>query len=294
MSDTNVPTEETETPDTRLVDRLAELGVRVETLRDSDAWRGWLEVARRFHRYSFGNQLLIAFQMPHATQVAGYRTWQQLGRQVVRGEHGIKILRPRLGRRDPETGERNVIGFGVATIFDVSQTTGEDLPAPPPWPFAGGTPMVLFEDLAQQVTAVTGLDVYDPEPSESPLRARGWYDGQRIAVRSVMFEEDGTLEGVPAAQRVKTLLHELGHHFDPAKPLGSGQEFRADAELVAESVAWVTGTELGLDLDATVEHYLASWEATPAQLVYLGRRITKAVGEIEALLATEISVPVAA
>lgn len=48
----------------------------------------------RFHTYSFGNVLLILRQNPEATTVAGYRTWQTLGRQVRKGERGIQILAP--------------------------------------------------------------------------------------------------------------------------------------------------------------------------------------------------------
>ena len=33
-------------------------------------------------------------QRPDASQVAGYRTWQSLGRQVRKGEQGIQILAP--------------------------------------------------------------------------------------------------------------------------------------------------------------------------------------------------------
>jgi antirestriction protein ArdC len=47
-----------------------------------------------FHTYSFGNVLLILRQNPEATTVAGYRTWQTLGRQVRKGERGIQILAP--------------------------------------------------------------------------------------------------------------------------------------------------------------------------------------------------------
>lgn len=285
----SVVEEEQAAPETRLVARLAELGVRVEELRETEGWVSWLRTARRFHRYSFGNQLLIAFQRPEATRVAGYRAWQEMGRQVVKGEKGIAILRPRLGRKD-EAGNRPVIGFGTATVFDVGQTIGEPVPEPPPWPFAGGTPMLLFEDLVQQVAAATGLDVYDPEHCDGPVGARGWYTPTEhtIAVRAEIVDvETGEIVGVPPAQRVKTLLHELGHHFDPEAFTGA----RADAELVAESVAWITGTELGLELDATVEHYLASWDATPEGLVFLGRRITRAVQSIESMLGTAVDVP---
>jgi N-terminal domain of anti-restriction factor ArdC len=48
----------------------------------------------RFHDYSFGNVMLIARQKPDATNVAGVRTWNSLGRFVQRGERGILILAP--------------------------------------------------------------------------------------------------------------------------------------------------------------------------------------------------------
>ena len=43
--------------------------------------------------------MLIARQRPMATRVAGIRTWNSLGRFVKRGEKGIVILAPMVGRR---------------------------------------------------------------------------------------------------------------------------------------------------------------------------------------------------
>lgn len=48
---------------------------------------------------SFGNIMLIARQKPDANNVAGLRTWNSLGRFVKRGEKGIFILAPMVGRR---------------------------------------------------------------------------------------------------------------------------------------------------------------------------------------------------
>jgi N-terminal domain of anti-restriction factor ArdC len=53
----------------------------------------------RFHKYSFGNVLLIARARPDATYVAGYRAWNALGRYVRKGEKGILILAPIIGRK---------------------------------------------------------------------------------------------------------------------------------------------------------------------------------------------------
>ncbi len=60
----------------------------------SDTLAAHLRAMARFHDYSFGNIMLIASQRPDATRVAGYRTWQKLGRQVRKGEKGILIIAP--------------------------------------------------------------------------------------------------------------------------------------------------------------------------------------------------------
>ncbi|PZS05643.1 MAG: hypothetical protein DLM70_06170 [Chloroflexi bacterium] len=72
---------------------------------------------------------LIHLKRPEATQVAGYRRWSELGRQVKKGERGIKILVPYIDwtnkdkaeERDEENrNQQSVVrGFGVGTVFDV-------------------------------------------------------------------------------------------------------------------------------------------------------------------------------
>ena len=66
----------------------------VERLRTSEGWQRWLSLRRHFHRYSLGNQLLIALQKPEATRVTGFRTWLKLGYAVRRGERAIRIWVP--------------------------------------------------------------------------------------------------------------------------------------------------------------------------------------------------------
>ena len=60
----------------------------------------YLGAMAKFHNYSFGNIMLIARQKPDATSVAGLRTWNSLGRFVRRGEKGIFILAPLVGKKD--------------------------------------------------------------------------------------------------------------------------------------------------------------------------------------------------
>lgn len=73
-------------------------------------------------------------QMPTATAVAGYKAWQtKFGRQVRKGEKGITILAPCPHKKtiindDGEEEEIRWTSFRPTTVFDVSQTDGEDLP----------------------------------------------------------------------------------------------------------------------------------------------------------------------
>ena len=90
-----------------------QLEAGIENLFNSDQYKQWLTTMSRFHDYSLNNTLLIAMQKPDATLVAGYTTWKnQFGRQVNKGEKGIRILAPtpykkkvEVDKTDPNTGE---------------------------------------------------------------------------------------------------------------------------------------------------------------------------------------------
>ena len=78
-------------------------------------------------------------QRPDATVGAGYRTWQSLGRQVRRGAKGIGIfgystkttaqeVTDDAGKTDEKTTTRTF--FPVRTVFDISDTDGDDIGLP--------------------------------------------------------------------------------------------------------------------------------------------------------------------
>ena len=110
-------------------DALDRLGALLDA-GQSDQLTALLKTMARFHRYSFHNVCLIASQRPDATRVAGFHTWRSLGRFVRKGEKGIVILAPIVGRRsDAEDDDsKQVVGFRAAHVFDVAQTDGEALP----------------------------------------------------------------------------------------------------------------------------------------------------------------------
>jgi hypothetical protein len=121
---------------TEAVERLHDqLQTSLRELVTSEDWQRALAVAARFHDYSFANSRLIWAQSLARgitpSRVAGYRMWQQLGRQVRRGEHGLQILAPVIVKVTPQNGneeERRVVGFRVVRVFDIAQTDGEPLP----------------------------------------------------------------------------------------------------------------------------------------------------------------------
>ncbi|MDQ2948226.1 MAG: ArdC-like ssDNA-binding domain-containing protein [Acidobacteriota bacterium] len=65
----------------------------------SETLKTYLSTMSRFHRYSWGNVLLIATQKPDATHIAGFQSWLKLDRYVKKGEKGIAIFAPMVGRK---------------------------------------------------------------------------------------------------------------------------------------------------------------------------------------------------
>ena len=237
---------------------LDRLGDWIRSVWDSEAWRRWLTTLAKFHDYSLNNSVLIAMQMPEATRVASYRSWQRdFGRHVKRGERGIEVLVPmvvksKLGndeqatQDDEENAERKrLLGFKVGHVFDVSQTEGEPLPEIASQVSADVND---FDSLMGAIEAVSSypIEVVDGLPPETNglfSRRMGY-----IAVR----------KGMPEGQTVKTALHELAHsvmHDANAEELPD----RSMREVQAESVAYAVSASLGLDTSGYSFGYVASW-----------------------------------
>jgi antirestriction protein ArdC len=243
-------------------------------LLTSEGWRRWAETRAKFHNYSLHNSWLIASQRPDATQVAGFRAWQELGRQVRRGEHGIRIFAPvTVKERDEdgaETGERLTF-FRMVSVFDIAQTDGEPLPEPPCEPITGDSHECYLEPLKDLARSM-GIAVYECEPTSE---AQGFYDvkGQRIVI-SAKLAPNG---------KVRTLIHELAH----AHGVTYKDYARADAEVIVETAATIVCGSLGLDTSGESIPYIAGWgeasdleaiRAHAAKVDELARRLEAACG----------------
>ena len=119
---------------TKLTAHIEELAQATDAARVSEAMLIYLDICAKFHKYSSQNLWLILMVCPHATHVAGYKRWKEMGRYVRKGERGIPILAPVIVKADEDGVEdRKLVGFRVAYVFHVSQTEGEPLPEPPNW-----------------------------------------------------------------------------------------------------------------------------------------------------------------
>ena len=191
----------------------------IKDLFDSEKYKAFLDTMARFHRYSYNNSLLIMFQKPDASAVAGYTDWvKKFHRYVRKGEKGIKILAPAPYKKDIEVpvlddkgnqifgadGNKlynaktiTVPAFKVTTVFDVSQTEGEPLPS---------ISSKLEGNIENYEKFFRALKELSPVPIElEPIdsAANGYFNPveNRIAVRNDLSE----------MQTIKTAIHEIAH-----------------------------------------------------------------------------------
>ncbi len=207
----------------------------------------------RFHDYSFGNVMLIARQKPHATNVAGVRTWNSLGRFVKRGEKGILILAPMVGYRRSRQNEiatsddsnaaeskpePRLVGFRAVFVFDVSQTEGKELPNLTEVKGDVGDRL----DQLRKFVEGNGIKLFY---SDRIAPAKGTSSGGTITL----------LEGMEPAEEFATLVHEIGHemlHWGERRTLTT----KRVRETEAEAVAFVVCRSIGLETGSASADYI--------------------------------------
>ena len=224
----------------------------VAEIVSGDEWKRMLQVAAKFHKYSFNNHLMIFLQRPDATVVAGFNRWKSLGRFVKKGEKGIGIFAPCRYKTKVETDDgdeqtvQQIRGFRVVHVFDISQTEGDELPdldAVRPKLLDSDAPKGIWDALVTKASAAGFEVIRNRRGNEN-----GYCDfsSKQIAVRP----------DVAPAQAVKTLIHELGHALLHSEELPRSKEV---AEVEVESVAYIVCDAIGLDSGDYSFAYVARW-----------------------------------
>ena len=248
----------------RMADKAMENLVEAVEKGKSSKMQAYLAMLGRFHRYSLGNVLLIASQRSGATRVAGYRTWKQLGRQVKKGEKGIRILAPIVIRKKEETvseDEDEVIAFKAACVFDVSQTEGKELPE---FAKVKGRPGEALERL-RELVAEQGIEL---EYSNRIGPAEGMSAGGKIVLRQDLEQ------GAEFSVLVHELAHEMLYQRD-GRP-----ENKTVRETEAEAVAFAVCQAVGLDTNSAASDYIQLYDGKKETLFASLARIKDTAGEI--------------
>ncbi len=230
-------------------DALTTLERGIAAILDGEEFARYLATLARFLMYSPNNVAMIHAQSPAATRVAGYRAWQTLGRQVKKGEQGIRIVVPYRARIAPEEEDGQdvqiVTGWGVGYVWDVAQTIGEPLAVPPIHGALTGD-VTVAEVVREELTGWLrreGVTLVQRDTG----RANGYYLPR---AREIAIHRD--LTGVRA---LKTLVHEAAHF---AADHCGGVRWE-DAETVAEGVAYTVLSHFDLDTSGYSFGYVAEW-----------------------------------
>ena len=227
----------------------------VQEVFTSEKFAEYLTTMSRFHNYSFQNCLLIAMQCPEASLVAGYKKWQSLNRQVMKGQKCIDILAPIFKKIEEEITkadgskelkEKQVLtGFRTVPVFDISQTKGEELPT-------------ICEKLTDSVDGF--LELLNKLETLSPV-AVTYEDitGGASGYFSPTEEKIVVKHDLPELQKVKTLTHEISHAILHCIDGDEEKTDRSTKEVEAEAVAYTVLQYLGLDSSDYSFGYIAGW-----------------------------------
>jgi antirestriction protein ArdC len=251
----------------------------------SETLTRYLAVMGRFHNYSFRNCMMIAMQQPDATQVAGYRKWEQLGRQVKKGEKGIGIFAPLVYRKkedgasngnkakdDGKNGaEKTLQGFRVVHVFDVSQTDGKALPE---FAQVNGDPGKWLARL-ESVVRTKGIEL---EYVDSLGGAQGVSTGGKVQI----------VESLDAAEKFITLVHEASHEL-LHRGSRRNETTKKVRETEAEAVGFVVAQAIGLDAVRHAADYIDLYRGNTDTLSESMEFIQKTATDlIEALDAADV------
>ena len=235
----------------------------------SGEYEKFLEFSKNFHSYSFNNMVLIYIQMPTATKVAGFKTWQKMERKIKYGAKGIQIIYPIKQKYekkvlDNDEEKREVIEYityRATYVYDISQTTGKKLP------FENEVMNTNTKnDLFYNLCAFSPFQIKE---NEGLGKVQGsWNPKETCIVLNKMLSND---------DKASTLLHELTHAFYDDFNYKSERNL---SETFVESVAYIVADHFGLDTSNYSFKYILSWiDGDINILLELGEKIQKTANE---------------
>ena len=210
---------------------------------------------RTFHNYSVLNQILAASQLFNRfgklSPIASYKTWQEKGRQVRKGEKGIALFLPvtkKIETESPTEGNESTESVLTKFIlknnwFALDQTEGEEF-IPELFPVAW--------DVNKAMTTLNIIEVPFDCISGNIM---GYAKNNEIAINPLN------------PLKHKTRFHEmahilLGHTAENALLSDDEKTPKHIREIEAEGVAFMMTSILELEGTKQSRHYIQSWLQT--------------------------------
>lgn len=233
----------------------------VKQYLNSEHYKHYLDKMSQLNNYSSRNIQLILAQNPNAKYVTSLNKWnKEFGRYINKGEKALKIIAPNIHLKkdsegnpmlDKEGKPVTYMTFQVKSVFDVSQTKGKELPKALQ-PVKENLSDLDYANLYRSLKTIADNNHVQVRFEQLDNGRRGRYNPKNNEI--VIHKDMGK------AQIIKTFLHEtahseLHHSHHPQKE----NLTYSNAELQAESVAYVVASYYGMD---TAEHsfgYLAKW-----------------------------------
>ena len=242
----------------------------VNNIISSGEFERFLKFSKNFHHYSFNNIVLIYSQMKEATQVAGFKKWQSMGRKLKKGVHGIQIIYP-IKRKytkiiegqdsllDDNNKEQEVeyMTYRYTYVYDISQTVGKPLPLE--------NNALNSDNKKEFYKFLKTFSPYKIEEEDIFGTAKGYWieKEQKIIIKKSLSIDD----------KVSVLLHELTHAFY------DDFDYKEDknlSETFVESVAYIVADYFDLDTSLCSFEYIASWVGEDTKIILeLGDKIQK-------------------
>ena len=233
----------------------------VKQYLNSEHYKYYLDKMSQLNNYSSRNIQLILAQNPNAKYVTSLNKWnKEFGRYINKGEKALKIIAPNIHLKkdsegnpmlDKEGKPVTYMTFQVKSVFDVSQTKGKELPKALQ-PVKENLSDLDYANLYRSLKTIADNNHVQVRFEQLENGRRGRYNPKNNEI--VIHKDMGK------AQIIKTFLHETAHselhhsHHQQTENLTY-----SNAELQAESVAYVVASYYGME---TAEHsfgYLAKW-----------------------------------
>lgn len=245
---------------------IEKLNAEIDKVFESDAFKEYLSFAARIPRYSFRNQILLMMQHKEPTIFMGYVNWQKLGRHVIKGGKGCKILAPTFKKVTPDPAdadaaadeienaaeETTLVRFIETTVFPLDQTDGAPLPS---ISTELNSDLTNYEEFRQALIKASPCPVffYD-EPKKHGAYA--FFDREK---HEIHCREDMSQMDICAS-----LIHEMGH---ATLHSGDGKVEKEDTslsdkqvkEIEAEATAYSVSRYFGMDTTLCSAPYIAMY-----------------------------------